>query len=520
MLVAFIFIKASAQNGNNVFNDSVIHTLYIETDMPDWFSVLDDDYKQNLIDPVLYPQIYRNCNVVWDGIAISNCGFRQKGNASNLFTSFGRKKPLKISFDEFTNQNLDGLKKINLNNFTNDPSLLHDVISNKLFRDCGINAPRTSYVKVWIDKEYIGLYLTIENVDKTFLKKHYGGASNDGNLYKTDRGAKVFLNWLGQDASAYEDAGLKLNTNESINDWTKLISFIDLINNYTEDDFRQKFESNFDIHQYIKILAIEKCLRSWDSYWGGGNNFFIYEHPDGMMRWIPWDMNETFQDVKILSGTSVLDGYLVPANRFDERPLLKRIFEIEDYKNEYLNYCCELIQTKFTLSNLGQYILNQHNLVDATYQTDPNRYNGYDAYKYSLTQDNTDDVTISKSAFELRIKYPGIYPFIQSQREWVVKQLKGWDQSCNIEDKSVYTLSVFPNPTINDINVVNLNSEFEYAQFKLVDFTGKLVKVTDYDVMSGASYNLLLENIPAGIYVLLKQSVDGKLGKAKIVITR
>ena len=488
--------------------------------MPDWFSVLDEDYKQNIVDPNLYPQIYRNCNITWDGQTITNCGFRQKGNASNLFTSFGRKKPLKISFDEFANQTLNGLKNINLNNFTNDPSLVHDVISNKLFRDCGIFAPRTCYVKLWVDNEYIGLYLTIENVDKTFLKKCYGNAFNDGNLYKTDRGAQVHLKWLGQDKGAYEDKGLKLNTNETVNDWSKLISFIDLINNYNDDDFRQKFEANFDVHTYIKILAIEKCLRSWDSYWGGGNNFYLYEHPDGKIRWIPWDMNETFQDVKILSGTSVLDGYLVPTNRFDDRSLLKRIFEIEDYKTEYLNYSCDLIQSKFTLSNLGQYIFNQHNLVDETYKLDPNRYNRYDAFKTSLTEDNIDDVTISKSGFVLRIKYPGIYPFIQSQREWVVKQLKGWDQSCNIENKSSYALSVFPNPTTNSINVTNLNSEFEFAQFKLYDFTGKLVMVTENAIMNGTHYNLPLENLNSGIYLLLKQSADGKLGKVKIVVLK
>ena len=100
-------------------------------------------------------------NIKLNGKRLENVKRELKENTTNY------KKRL---FDEFANQTLNGLKKINLNNFTNDPSLLHDVISNKLFRDCGIFAPRTSYVKLWVDNEYIGLYLTIENVDKTFLK--------------------------------------------------------------------------------------------------------------------------------------------------------------------------------------------------------------------------------------------------------------------------------------------------------------------------------------------------------------
>ncbi|MBL7883387.1 MAG: CotH kinase family protein, partial [Bacteroidia bacterium] len=188
----FCFYSSFSQTGNMIFNDTVVHTLSVEIDSPDWFAMVEVDYQQNASNPAVYPEIYRPCKVTWDGITLTNCGFREKGNSSNLFTNFGKKKPFKIAFDEFiNNQTLDGIKKINLNNFTNDPSLLHDVVSMKLFRDEGLVAPRTSYTKLFVNGEYIGLYVVIENVDKTFLKYHYGGPNNNGNLYKTDRGASV-----------------------------------------------------------------------------------------------------------------------------------------------------------------------------------------------------------------------------------------------------------------------------------------------------------------------------------------
>lgn len=512
-------LSSSSQTGDMVFNDTVLHSLVIETDLPDWFATLEYDFDQNFSNPDLYPEIYHKCKVTWDDIVLEDCGFREKGNASNSLTTFGKKKPFKISFDEFKNQELDGLKKINLNNFTNDPSLLHDAISFKLFRDAGIIASRTSYTKLWINGEYIGLYVVIENVDKTFLKFQFNSDQNDGNLYKTDRGAKVPLNWLGSESAGYKQQKLKLTTNETADDWSKLISFIDLINNDFSSEFKQKFENSFDIHSYLKILAIEKCLKSWDSYWGGGNNFYLYEHPDGKIRWIPWDMNETFQEIKIISGTPLLDSYLVPTNKFDERPLLKRIFEIDEYKSEYLNYVCDLLQTNFTVEHLGKYILDKHNLINEAYKNDPYKYNTYGSFINSLTEYNEDNVSLTHSGYVLRINYPGIYPFIQSQREWAVKQMGGWDHSCSIENNTVYDLFIYPNPTTDYVNVLNEPSiTFDYAQFTLYDFTGKLYRRTNHELIYGNYFTLPLEEIPAGIYLLLKNSADGKIGRAKVVI--
>lgn len=511
-------LSVYSQPGLQVFNDTIVHALVVETDMVHWFDTLEHDFNLNFNNPDLYPEVYRKCNIWWDGVQLNNCGFREKGNASNTIANFGKKKPYKFSFDEFNSQTLDGLKKINLNNFTNDPSLLHDVLCNKLFRDEGLPAPRTTYTKLFVNGEYIGLYVVIENIDKTFLKMHYGSANNDGNLYKTDRGAHMFLNWLGPDKQAYKDQKFKLNTNETADDWSKLINFIDFINNDHSPDFKQKLEAKFDVHHYLKVLAIEKCVRSWDSYWGGGNNYYLYEHPDGMIRWIPWDMNETFQDIKVLSGTSALNGYLIPTPQLEERPLLKRIFEYEDWKDEYLSYSCELINGSFNLNHLGEFALKRHNLIDGAYKSDPYRYNSYEDFNTSLTEENKDEVSLTKSSFVLRLRYPGIFPFIESQQQWVVDQLNGWNKECRIESNGLYNLSVFPNPAHNELFVANDISEFQFAQFLLYDFSGRLCLKTEFEFMTGSSTKLNLSGISGGIYLLIKKSAGGRLGRAKVVI--
>lgn len=519
-LFVLVTVQSSGQPGAIVFNDSIIHEIKIKTDLEDWFTTLEAEFHANIQNPDVYPEIYHECEVTFDGVTTYSCGFREKGNASNTLANFGRKNPLKIAFDHINNnQTFNGLKKINLNIFINDPSLMHDAVCNKLMRDAGLNASRTAYTKVWVNDEYIGLYLIIENIDKTFLTSKYGSdINNDGNLYKTDRGASVPLDWQGSDKEKYKQQGMKLTTNEDEDDWTGFINFVDFLNNYSGDDFKQQLETKFDVHSYLRALAVEKCVRSWDSYWGGGNNYYLYDHPDGKWRWLPWDMNETFQDIKVLSGTTLLDGYLIPTPQIDKRPLLAKIFQFEEYKNEYLDYCCDFIQTKFNLDNLGPTILRWHNLIDETYRNDPNRLNSYTAFHKSLTEDNEDVVSMTKSSFVLRIRYPGIFPFIQQSREWVVEQENAWEKSCVIKSSGLYNLNVYPNPARDYIDVKNEESGFQFAQFKLYGSNGKVFYVSPFEIMTGTSYRLVLPNIPAGFYLLLKQDGDGRIGRAKIII--
>ena len=52
-----------------------------------------------------------------------------------------------------------------------------------LFQEAGVDAPRHTYAKFCINDKYYGLYSMIENVEKGFLKDHFGDNDN-GNLYK------------------------------------------------------------------------------------------------------------------------------------------------------------------------------------------------------------------------------------------------------------------------------------------------------------------------------------------------
>lgn len=506
-----------SQIGNNVFNDQILHKIELTTPLEDWQAVLSEDFLNHQENPAVYPEVYRPCLMRFDGAYVVNCGFRERGNSSRNINENEPKKPLKIAMDAFVEQSYNGVQKFNLQNFTHDPSLVHDALAYSLFRELGIPAPRTAYAQLYVNGEYMGLYLMVENVDKTFLKIHFGSENNDGNLYKTDKGAALYLNDLGNDPSPYIGAGLKLTTNEQESDYSQIIDFIHFLNQPQRLDFNEELEKRFDIENYLKILAVEKFIRSWDNYWAGGNNFYLYEHPDGQYRWIPWDMNETFQDMRNLSWTTWLDGYWVPIKQMEERPLIAAIFRNDRWKNQYIQLGCELIQDNFTIQNISGRVVFWHNLVAEAYREDPHKINSYDDFEKSLTEQHTNQIQIQGTPYALRFHYPGLFPLLQEQREWVSDQLKGWELDCPLELRH-YELRTFPNPGSDHLMLTLPDSQLgQVARWNIFNANGALVKRLPWRVVDDVNVNLEVDEWVDGLYWIVLEGIDGSKGVGKWV---
>src|SRR5437588_12781605 len=101
-----------------------------------------------------------------------------------MASSRGLKRPVKIDLNRHQEgQRFHGLKKLNLNNGITDPTKAREALSYAVFRVAGVPAPRTAYAEVTLtvrgkyDKEYVGLYTLIEQVDRVCLNEHFGHAA-------------------------------------------------------------------------------------------------------------------------------------------------------------------------------------------------------------------------------------------------------------------------------------------------------------------------------------------------------
>src|SRR5262249_52142496 len=116
-------------------------------------------------------------------LTFSNVAVRYRGNGTFVNSLFGPKQSFKVDLHKFSkNQNLAGEHTLNFVNAIPDNSYLHDTLGERLFRDLGVPAPRTSYAYLSMvvgtssqaTNQPLGLYVLIEDIDREFAKNRFG----------------------------------------------------------------------------------------------------------------------------------------------------------------------------------------------------------------------------------------------------------------------------------------------------------------------------------------------------------
>ena len=206
-------------------------------------------------------------------------------------------------------------------------------------------ATRASHVKVYINGQYYGLYISIEHIDENFLDRHYKDAS--GNLWKCIWPAD--LTYRGNDPEDYhpyhtEDRPYDLKTNKEGYDFTKLARLIRIINQSPDS-----LEQVLNMKEVLQYFAINILTGSWDDYRFLKNNYYLYHDPGtDMLRWIPFDYDNSFSVDWFDTDWSDIDPYSYANIDGSERPLTEYIFTqpryvdlfthfIEFYMNEVVN---------------------------------------------------------------------------------------------------------------------------------------------------------------------------------------
>jgi spore coat protein H len=339
---------------NNAFLQNEVASVYVIIDSVFISNILNND---SLDSNTEYPAqfIYQSSNI---NDTISNIGFRLRGNTSR----YADKKSFKVSFNTFTQgQKWNGLEKMNLNGEHNDPSILRSYLSAYLLKSGDLISPRNSYVKLYINNEYKGLYLNVEHIDEEFIQKRL---PNDeyGNLYKASYGAD--LTYLGSNASNYYNL-YELKTNESTNDYSGLINFLNVLNNTSNNDFPCAIQEVLDVESYLKTLAIEVLCGHWDGHSFNKNNFYLYQRPsDSKFMLIQYDMDNTF-------GIDWMSTNWANRNIYDwshpsqPRPLYERMMNVPFFKDRFTFYIDEMLQGYFNNSTLIPILESKQNQIEA-----------------------------------------------------------------------------------------------------------------------------------------------------------
>ncbi len=290
-----------------------------------------------------------------EGKTYKDVAFRYKGNGSYVPTMTKLKRNFKVELDRNSDaQRFHGQKTINLNAAAVDPTRLREAIAYGIYRDAGVAAPRTAFAEVTLnvegkwDKEFLGLYTMVEQVDRSFLKNHFKDGT--GLLLKPER--MRGLDYLGDDWDKY-----KANYNpkhEATKEQAKrTIDFIKLINSGDDATFNKEIASYLDVDQFLRYMAVTAMVANMDSFFSLGHNYYMYLNPkSNKFVFMPWDLDLALAGFPFLFSPEVQIDLSLVHPYAGECKLADRLLAIKDVSEAYQKVLKEIAKTCFTKERL------------------------------------------------------------------------------------------------------------------------------------------------------------------------
>lgn len=347
-------------------------TVFPKDKVVDVKITIDEDQFQDMLDNASAEE-YKPASVEYNGIKLDNVGIRTKGNLSLrsvVQMEDSNRYSFKLSFDEYVNQTLEGISKINLNNNYSDATSMREFLTYELAELMGLPTPEYSFVNIYINDELWGFYLAVEQIDESYLERNFG--TSYGSLYKgvmTGQGSD--LTWLGDDPDLY--TGLEVKSEKS--DGDALIAMLNELNNGSD------YEKYIDIEDALGYIALNVLTNNTDSYLGSNKqNYYLYEE-DGVFSILPWDYNMAFGGL----GRSSLYIDEPTQGALDERPLIAKLLAVDEYKEQYHQILSEAIGGYLANDTFTARVQEVKSMIAEYVKADPNAFYTYDEFEKGVT---------------------------------------------------------------------------------------------------------------------------------------
>ncbi len=357
-------------NGLDVQQNKKYQDVFNGQEIREVSVTLSEAYWNEILAAPENEQFY-SADITFDGIEIENVGFRTMGNTdlSDARPEASARYSFKVKFDKYVDkQKWEGLDEMVLTNLAKDPSYMREYLTYEAFRYIGGYAPLATYVKLHVNGEYKGLYLCLEAVDDSFLKRVFG--NNNGNLYKADQGTAL------KDEQSLPLLDQKNGADESKTDLAELIRVL----NHMPPGEKGAIERVLDVDSALKYIAVNTALGCYNGYLGkNAENFYLCGN-NGVFSMIPWDYNRAFGGNAKDQGASMTLSPLTPIfniSDISDRPLVNNLLAVEEYRTTYESYIKKL--TSF-LEEIPGRVEALHAQIGSAVETDLSAFYPYTSY--------------------------------------------------------------------------------------------------------------------------------------------
>lgn len=477
LLLAF---GAAAQNPNpgvdDIFRPDELAVVYLTMAPADLAFLQDpanaesDEYKR---------ATFRMVNSLMDTTLAKDVGVRLRGNTSR----YAEKKSFKIDFREFGGKKFFEYKKFNFKANVNDPSLIREALTLATYREMEIPAARTHHLRLYINGDYMGVYLNVEQVDDVFLNMRYG--HEEGFLYKCSYGAN-----LQSSSQVFDEARFESEINTSSDTRAELSLFVQKLNNIATSAFPEEFEKIFHVDRYLRQLAVESLLGHWDGYSYNQNNFYLFYNGETQkVEYIPYDADNTWGIDWVGQDWAVrdLNNWSYPGQ---PRPLTKRILAIPAYRAQYELYLKQLMETSFNEATALPQFAAYQSMLDVAVMNDP-----YFSLMFGFTYN---DFTYS---FNLKmsnhVKY-GLKQYLDVRSEYAKTQVP---RIVTASEEAVIADVVYPNPSSGPVMYFRTNMPSRQPP-AVYSTTGQQLNINVREVDDHQIEITLPQESPRGLYLL------------------
>ncbi len=322
------------------------------------------------------------------GVLLSTKGFSLKNSGNRTLRA--PKRSWKVNFKvEDGDDRVLGMWRFNLKAMYNDPSQMREALAWHFFDQIGIPSSRHTYAKLAINGGYRGLFSLIEQVDKAFLKDHFG-KNDEGNLYKAYCGNVGCATLEHKRTADGDDSGLqyyhdhhhpdltyRLKTNEDdpeANTYDDLAEFIRTLNGvgmaggdekFGSNSYKDAMENIMNIKAFLRWAGANLLLGGWDNYYATPSNYYLYNSgkkgdardfmAEPYFTWIPWDYDNSFgidyfktqwQDTDILDWAANTKNYY-RGKGVAKIPLIQNLLKHNEFKQYYLDHLAHMLDTLF-----------------------------------------------------------------------------------------------------------------------------------------------------------------------------
>ncbi len=148
-------------------------------------------------------------------------------------------------------------------------------------------------------------------------------------------------------------------------------------------------ETYVDVDQVLRYLAAHTVVVNLDSYSSNmAHNYYLYEN-DGQISMVPWDYNMAFGGFMSSDASSVVNFPIdtpVSGVELENRPMIAKLLEVEEYKETYHKYIQEIVDEYFAEGKFEETVDDIDALISSYVEKDPTAFVTYEEYQKAVVE--------------------------------------------------------------------------------------------------------------------------------------